>query len=700
MPAHESPVLVVATTPPTADALTWIRSRFAGRKIIALYLADDAEIWPLGNRRTDFKSVLPVADIAEVRPPADGWARWMRTDVEDLDRLRREFLDFVDAWPRQTFRTTRGKSFDESFRRRDGYSLWWTGPGLARHPDHGVFPKLRDIWSTAAAIERSRCGDLVLLADSGEVATIIADRCRGSGVSFHVPPGYASPPTNVWPSQLPYVLAAIARYLVSPFAAAVRAFVCRRRVRRQPESAEDRQRPAVVATALFPREFRRDGDTAHVAFWREVAAEFARRAPDVRIRYLLHTTADRLGDLGLDRLHCHRAWPELRRLDGLAPLPNETVAWRAWLAAARPFVATLYEYCRLERQDDFRNAFRFAGCNVAALYAPLLRKTVAGTHEWDQIVASFDASLRSIGNVRAVLLMGEMYEFAMPVIAAARRLKVTSIGAQHGTIFPMHLIYTAPRGQIDAAPTPDRFAVYGDFAKDTLTTIGEFPADRIVVTGSPRFDHLALPTADRESARRELGLPADRRVILFATQRYAWFKSAVRALFDALASRDDCMVVVKAHPHDRSLDDYRRLAAAAGAERVAFFADRFDELLTACDVLVSGSSTAMLEAILLGRRTICVNFSSEADRYPYAEEGGSLGASSADELRAAVDAALDPRLNKQHEDARRRFLDRHLGPTVDGRAAEVFVQTVLEAIGVAGPAQVPANRSALASERG
>ena len=46
--------------------------------------------------------------------------------------------------------------------------------------------------------------------------------------------------------------------------------------------------------------------------------------------------------------------------------------------------------------------------------------------------------------------------------------------------------------------------------------------------------------------------------------------------------------------------DYTLPTAAVGLS-VCFFDDRFDELLTACDVLVSGSSTTVLEAILLGK---------------------------------------------------------------------------------------------------
>ena len=658
MPRNDAPLLIVATAAPAAEAIALLGERFAERSVTAAYLGDDAEAWPIDAR----------------------WIRWTRGELEDLERLRGEFLAFLDAWPRQRFSALGGRSFDEAFRLPDGYSIWWTGPGVARHPDHGVFTQLRDVWSIAAAIERSRCGSLVLLGPDHQVAAVVAEKCRESGIAFEVSPSRARPDTNAWSGRWAFLCSSLVNYLGSPLTAALRAFLCRRRVRYRPEPPEERAKPAVVMTALFPREFRVHGRRGQIAFWSEVSAEFERAAPHVRLRYLLHTTVDPFGDLGVDRWHCHRAWPELRKLAGLAPLPNQTVGWRAWLRSGWPLIKTLAAYCRLERTSEFRGSFRFAGCDVASLYAPLLRRAIGRLHKWSHDVSAFETSLRAVGNVRAVLLMGELYPFAMPVIAAAQNLGIATIGAQHGTIFPMHLMYAPPPGQIEAAPTPDCFAAYGEFVKATLCEIGAFPQDRVAVVGSPRFDHLVRDAVDSASARDLLGLPRDKHIILLATQIYPWFKLAARALFEAVRERGDVVVCVKMHPHDRTLDEYRCLAAEVGAADVRFYSERFAELLAACDVLVSGSSTATLEAILLGRRTICINFSTEPDRYPYVAEGGSLGATNAAGLRAAVAAALDPRLRTQHETARRQFLERHLGPTVDGRAANAFVALVQEII--------------------
>jgi hypothetical protein len=280
----------------------------------------------------------------------------------------------------------------------------------------------------------------------------------------------------------------------------------------------------------------------------------------------------------------------------------------------------------------------------------------------------------------------------MPVIAAARRLKIPTIGVQHGTIFPMHLIYTTPRGQIEGTPIPDWFAAYGDYGQEIVSHWGAFPAERVAIVGAPRLDSLVKgPRQDRSEVRRRLDLPPAQSVVLLATQVYSWFLPVARTLFEIARDRPEWVICVKPHPNDKSLPEYRRLAEEIGATNVRFYDDRFDDLLAACDVLVSGSSTATLEAILAGRETICVNFSTEPDRYPYVAEGGSLGARNSIELREALDVAVRGSRLDARAAERREFLRRHVGPTADGQAAAMLADVVRRVVsGESRAAVVPA----------
>ena len=227
-------------------------------------------------------------------------------------------------------------------------------------------------------------------------------------------------------------------------------------------------------------------------------------------------------------------------------------------------------------------------------------------------------------------------------------------------------------------PTPDHFAAYGSYAADVLSKHGAFPHERIWVTGGPRFDRLVNESVDVDAVRRSLDLPTNRQIVLIATQEYGWFLDAVRAVFEVARHRPDVQVVVKARPmRDHPLTSYQQLAGEAGLSDVVFFLDQFNELLAACDVMVSGSSTTVFEAILLGKRTICVNFSDEPDRYPYVANGGSLPARNAKQMAESMRLALSDEAADQLEADRRRFLAYHAGPTGQGKAAEAMAARIL-----------------------
>jgi hypothetical protein len=416
-----------------------------------------------------------------------------------------------------------------------------------------------------------------------------------------------------------------------------------------------------------------------VWFWNEISAALRRRRPGWRQFFLQKLGSRPESGWKYGELY-HTGWPLQRRLDDAAPLPDRFPALGAWCRALPRQLAALRRYRRLELSEGFRSTFRFAGADVSSLIVPELRNAVAKMAEWERGAAARVEALRSIGNVAAMVVAEEFYPTAMQDLAAARELGIPTIGAQHGTIMPTHLVYTVPRGQVEHAPVPDFFAAFSEYAKETVSEIGSYPAERVWVTGSPRFDYLVNTPPDRSQARRMLNLPADKRIILVANQTFAWFPRVVEATIAWARDREDCLVCVKTHPKRLAMraGEFQRMAARLGADNVLCYEDRFAELLAACDVLISGSSTTVLEAALLGRGTICVNFSDEPDWYPYVADGGALRAKSESELALRLAELLEGDADAQERivTGRMEFLRRHAGPAGEGRAAEELADRI------------------------
>lgn len=621
-------------------------------------------------------AVLNLDPQAEPSALPKDWRRIASNDLIDTDALRQEFLAFLDAWPRQC--VWKGNTFDQLFRRPDGYSVWWTGPGIMRHPDTGVFPKLKSLWIAARAIRRDAPKRVLVFTQQPDLAHALGSVCAAEQYPCEFLPGSADDTFDPWSGRLRWVCAALMWMIAWPVCVIIRAILARRFARLPREAKPLRHAPAVVyASQLFPYS-RIDRGRVSLCFWKDLHEALLEAAPGMEYRYLpaIPLPGRFRGYRSLAYV-CHTGWRLLRQLHHAVPIKERYVAFGAQLRTAPRHLAALIRYWRLERTPAFRSSFTFAGADVAGLYAPLLRRTFTRFGVWDQAVGAITQSIRAAGDVRVMLITEEMYESGMQHIAAANRLGITTVGIQHGTVFPMHMIYTLPPGQLEGSPAPDYLAVHGEFAKQTVCEHGAFPADRVWITGGLQLDGLAGNRPDTSAARRSLGLPQEKRIVLLASQKFPWFPQAVEAVLEAIKDDKDCLVCVKTHPRDVPMDVYRGIARQIGATNVKFFDDNVNELLTACDLLISGSSTTVLEAILLGRKAICVNFSDEPDRYPYVADGGALGAGSVEEIRAALDRLFSAEHQPELEVQRQHFLQRHAGPAVESRSAKTLAERVI-----------------------
>ena len=618
-------------------------------------------------------TVLCLDDREWPDPLPSAWRLCPRADLGDLQRTNQEILAFVDVWPRTPL--TAGQSFDDLFRRPDGYSVWWTGPGVDRFIETGPLPALRALWLCDAAIKKLAPQRIGIFTTQPELAWALAARLRQTRCEWEFLPGSAKPGGNPFRGAAAWLAGALLRAMVFPVAGVLRMWLARRATPLRPLPAAEAQVPAILVASTLNNNYNLENGQLTASAWNELAQSLAQRNPRLRMCHLVTAWGNFWGY----RLVCqvyHTIWPWLRTLPEALPVSQTRSAWRCWLQALPGHLRGLWRYYRLEHSAGFRRSFQFAGADVAPLYVPELRIAIARLAEWAQSVGAVVQSIQAAGNVKAMLVDNEMYAFGMIHIAAARRLGIPTVGIQHGTIMPGHLIYTIPPGQMAGAPVPDFFAAYSQYAKDVLSLHGAYPAERIWVTGGARFDHLATHPLDRREARARLGLAQENRVVLLTTQVYGWFPTAARSLFAICKDVSDITVCVKTHYLDVPLAVYRQIAAVTGAENVLFFTDRLEYLLAAADVVVSGSSTTLLQALLLGRRAISLNFSSEPELYPYVADGGALGATNHDALRHALERVFDPATPERLEGVR-QFLARHAGPAAEGRAAESLAEKIL-----------------------
>ena len=620
------------------------------------------------------QSSVTVLDLHGTGSGDDIPAQWTKIAAEELVDaacVRRRFLEFLEVWP--SICAGAGRSFDALFTVEPRYSIWWTSVGADRQATHGIFKYFRSAALVDRAIERL-VPDIVWLSTSDRrLAAVVASRAARSGigvrrVSDDQPVDAGHDPDLGW------MLRSARRAVTAPFGALAESSRCRAATRAS-SLFKPSGRRVVVFASRFPRYLEIRRGRFAPSNWKEICAALKEVEPGVEHAFLPWTVRH-VSDLD-DRGQTAREGVEaLRGLHAPLIIRERFFPLRGHVTRLVRHLSAIWRFHRLARTASFRRSFEFAGADMSPVILRDLQDAIAGMTAWSLRRAQFACALRRAGNVRAVVLSEELYRPSMPLLAAAAGLGIPTVGVQHGTIMPAHLIYTPPRGHIHHAPVPDYFAAYGDYAKTTLSEYGAYPADRVWTAGAARLDPLVNSLEERSVARAKLGLPADRKIVVLATQTFPWFASAIRAVLECMAETPDAILCIRKHPSSRamSIESIQAMALELGATNVRGSAGDIGLLLAACDVWISASSTTILEATLAGRPTICVNFSNEPDGYPYVEDGASLPARTASELRASLDRALRPADPGGGQSTRAAFLHKHAGPTAVGQAAATFAQ--------------------------
>lgn len=290
-----------------------------------------------------------------------------------------------------------------------------------------------------------------------------------------------------------------------------------------------------------------------------------------------------------------------------------------------------------------------------------------------------------------ILVKSEYGAFEKALVVAGRLKKIPTLAIQHGSVGPLHKGYMYSKNAISASgsikspycPIPDKTAVYGPNYYDLLTKMSSYPPSSVVITGQPRYDVLAV--ADRVYSREKfcnkLNLDPDRKIVLVATENLPIpeGKAFLRTVLKALKNFPDIQTVVKPHPGERG-EWYKEVLREenVGAVVLSKGADTF-KALYACDLFLTGFSTIITEAIILGKTGVTVHIGKREDPTPYYRDV-TLRIYREENLVPAIREALyDEKTREKLKKAGKKFVYQHAYKQ-DGRATERVADLIEEMI--------------------
>lgn len=193
-----------------------------------------------------------------------------------------------------------------------------------------------------------------------------------------------------------------------------------------------------------------------------------------------------------------------------------------------------------------------------------------------------------------------------------------------------------------------KIAVFGDYTKKLLISEGVDP-ERVVVTGSPKFDDLFYCRSDNYKANllNEFNIKNKKIVLLFTqyfVEKGKWTPKQriyfITQIYRALEKLEDVQLIIKIHPKEDE-KVYKTILDDAKISDVIIVKNYpINILLTACDMTLGIYSTTLLEAMILEKPVIMINLFDQAESEKVYGNSGAAVVTSDEQLYPTLKTVL------------------------------------------------------------
>lgn len=205
----------------------------------------------------------------------------------------------------------------------------------------------------------------------------------------------------------------------------------------------------------------------------------------------------------------------------------------------------------------------------------------------------------------------QVYEpgpLAKAFVVVGEKLGIKTIGVQHGNFLKSQADYMMKnirtKNYLIGNPISDSTLVFGEYYKKMLNEFGNYPLDKIHVTGNLTLYNLdkIKNILDRKKLLLKNNIP-DKKIVLFALSfRFGIFKDnpdirILKILYNGLKDQEDTIVYVRPHPGDKINQDILNHICPSKNFILSTKNSNFEDIFLS-DVVVLYTSTLGLESAL------------------------------------------------------------------------------------------------------
>ncbi|MGD0644433.1 MAG: glycosyltransferase [Candidatus Bathyarchaeia archaeon] len=287
-----------------------------------------------------------------------------------------------------------------------------------------------------------------------------------------------------------------------------------------------------------------------------------------------------------------------------------------------------------------------------------------------------------------IVIVNEYGIWEKSLIVAAKIKGIPTLAIQHGIIHPYHPGYLhsikefSGKRLLRNISLPDKIAVYGEYTKNLLINVCNYPADTIVITGQPRYDILSKSEKlfSKKNFMTKYGLDESKKVALLITQEASMSFDFLIAVVRALKNFPEVQTVIKPHPCDIHFGWHYKILEKEGYCAIVLDPKAYTfESLYASDVVLTVNSTTAIEAMILDKPVVIVNLTGQPDAMPYVKSGAAIGVNREQDVHNAIFRALyDNQSQEELANGRLTFVRMHVHQI--GQGTENIVKLINQMI--------------------
>jgi glycosyltransferase involved in cell wall biosynthesis len=347
------------------------------------------------------------------------------------------------------------------------------------------------------------------------------------------------------------------------------------------------------------------------------------------------------------------------------------------------------KWLKIKREETFKESLNYKGIPLLDLldekFSEVFKRKLVESIKYIELMS------RAVEteNPAAVVVIDEYGLYGRAAIFAARLNGIPTLAIQHGIIGPRHIGYYHKKEEMSRNTAkenhciiPDKTAVNGAYYKNILIRMGSYPPSSVAVTGQPKYDVLAFADKiyKKERVCSLLKLDPNKKLIVFASQPDSPQANELlfRSIFQAVKKIPGAQLVIKLHPNEYDSSLHERVAREAGVNAVIVKDIDLFELLHACDLMLTLSSTVAIEAMILDKPVITVNLTNAPDAMPFAESGAAIGVYKREDIYPAINKALKNKQVRRNLQLRRKKFVYNNAFKIDGQASGRVINLIKE----------------------